>query len=106
MSYADDYPKHSRTSCSDEDPCNFDVEGTGCLRCNALLFDRHTVALLELQTQKLLAERWREIAINMHAHRTFVREMSRSDLAEAHRATKTTDPHLAALYAAMLQEHP
>lgn len=106
MSYADAYPTHSRTSCSDEDPCNFDVEGTGCFRCNALLFDRHTSALADLQTQKARAERWREIAINMHSWREMVRKMTREELGEAYRATQRTDPHLAALYAAMLQETP
>ena len=34
----DDYPAHSRVSCSDFDPCNAEPSGMGCWRCNALLF--------------------------------------------------------------------
>lgn len=140
MNYADDYPEHSRTSCSDEDPCNFDVDGTGCHRCNALLFDRLTKANEENEQFRTLEEKactttyidlrdelglrmdqslidevlqmrddvvkWREIAINMHAHRDYVREMDKHGLAEAIRATERTDPHLAALYRALLEEIP
>ena len=32
------YPKHGRTSCSDEHRDNRDPDGSGCVRCNALEF--------------------------------------------------------------------
>lgn len=34
------YPEHDRSSCSDEDPCNADIEGHGCRRCNAFAFQK------------------------------------------------------------------
>jgi len=36
----ENYPEHCRTSCSDEHPINAEVNGHGCLRCNALLFQK------------------------------------------------------------------
>lgn len=39
MKYADDYPEHDRTSCSDEILYNVDPDGSGCRRCNALALD-------------------------------------------------------------------
>jgi hypothetical protein len=41
------YPKHSRTSCSDDNPCNADVDGSGCHRCNALMFDHYAQLVTE-----------------------------------------------------------
>lgn len=41
MNYADQYPTHCRTSCSDTALNNADPDGGGCRRCNALLFDRY-----------------------------------------------------------------
>lgn len=40
MNHANNYPEHDRTSCSDENPSNATVDGSGCHRCNALAFDR------------------------------------------------------------------
>ena len=39
--YEQQYPTHSRTSCSDDNPINADVDGSGCHRCNAILFEQH-----------------------------------------------------------------
>lgn len=37
----ENYPDHCRTSCSDAKPdTNASVDGQGCLRCNALVFQR------------------------------------------------------------------
>lgn len=38
--YNKEYPEHCRTSCSDDHPINADVNGHGCLRCNALFFEK------------------------------------------------------------------
>lgn len=38
--YAQYYPEHDRTSCSDSDPCNAQAMGShGCARCTALVMD-------------------------------------------------------------------
>lgn len=39
--YEQQYPEHSRDSCSDAQPINADVDGSGCHRCNAILFTQH-----------------------------------------------------------------
>jgi hypothetical protein len=106
MSHADEFPEHSRTSCSDQDPCNADPQGHGCWRCNALLFDRHDKLLADAVAHLERAEKWKAIAINLHDHRDFVRNLDRAGLEEAIRATERFSPRLAALYTAMLQEHP
>jgi len=38
--YDKEYPEHCRTSCSDEHPSNADIRGHGCLRCNAIFFEK------------------------------------------------------------------
>ena len=38
--YEDAYPEHNRTTCSDENPCNAEVSGHGCLRFNAIFFTK------------------------------------------------------------------
>lgn len=106
MSHAEEFPEHSRTSCSDEDPCNADPKGHYCWRCNALLFDRHDKLVADAVAQIERAEKWKAIAINMHTHAPWVRSMDRPLLEEAIRSTRRSDHKLAALYAAMLQEHP
>lgn len=39
MKYSDRHPRHSRSSCSDENPRNADPSGHGCTRCTALVMD-------------------------------------------------------------------
>lgn len=41
--YEKEFPEHSRTSCSDDNPINADVEGHGCWRCNAIAFTKAEV---------------------------------------------------------------
>lgn len=58
------YPEHDRTSCSDENLANADPDGSGCRRCNALLFNRYEELLEEVQALHALrkdAERYRYI---------------------------------------------
>lgn len=43
QTYVEDHPEHSRTSCSDANPCNADPDGSGCARCTALVMDRANV---------------------------------------------------------------
>lgn len=106
MNYADEFPEHSKTSCSDENPCNADPKGHWCWRCNAILFDRHTRLVNEAVARNARAEKWKQIAINLHDHRDFVRNLDRAGMEEAIRATARYSPHLAALYTAMLEEMP
>lgn len=43
QTYVEYHPEHSRTSCSDANPCNADPDGSGCARCTALVMDRANV---------------------------------------------------------------
>lgn len=106
MSYADEFPEHSRTSCSDLNPCNADPQGHGCWRCNALLFDRHDKLVADAVAQVERAEKWKIIAVSMHAHAAWLRSQDRAGLEECIRGSQRTNPKLAALYAALLQEMP
>lgn len=41
MTHAEHHPAHDRDSCTDQDMCNADPEGsTGCARCTALVMDQ------------------------------------------------------------------
>ena len=64
--YEEQYPEHCRTSCSDEHPVNADVDGSGCNRCNAIVFQQHSDRADEIETlrQRLAdAERLLEDAL-------------------------------------------
>ena len=71
--YTDDYinesyPDHCRTSCCDAHPINASVDGHGCRRCNALMFQREEwQATVVAAAKNLRAQKGRhntEIAYN------------------------------------------
>lgn len=44
------HPEHDRTSCSDEDPCNAEAEGScGCARCTSIHLIRGEAAVAWLK---------------------------------------------------------
>lgn len=57
--YEELYPTHDRTSCNDEDYINVDPDGTGCRRCNAILFTHYR----QLKSQQ---DHWLQLAASMY----------------------------------------
>lgn len=51
------YPRHSKQSCSDANPINADVDGTGCHRCTAIFFQKADNALAEITRIRAAAAR-------------------------------------------------
>lgn len=49
--YNAEFPRHERTSCSDEDPSNASPDGFGCKRCNAIIHLR--AERLQAECEKL-----------------------------------------------------
>lgn len=62
--YEAEYPKHDRTSCSDENPVNAEVSGAGCRRCNAIFFERADAMADALRWYDAMSRRMGDAALN------------------------------------------
>lgn len=80
--YESHYPEHSRTSCSDEHPINADAGGSGCHRCNAILFTQHGLLSQKLEialtTLKVIREE-EELEYAVFAAKAAIIKIARMD---------------------------
>lgn len=60
--WAQYYPSHARTSCSDEHPVNASGDGQGCARCTALLLDQRDRLQAALAEMLAVEEQREDIA--------------------------------------------
>ena len=61
----EEHPEHSRTSCSDENPCNYDAKGHYCWRCNALLMADYRRIKSEYKAEISQGEKERDETIKL-----------------------------------------